>query len=93
MKIIRIISSRFIDDRLVGEAAKRYDKCRRCEFMVSDYSKMSFKQKVYYNLSNLLTFITKFKLNDDNSACGICGCTIKYKVIIKEEKCPKNKWK
>lgn len=32
------------------------------------------------------------KENNGNFKCGICGCYLKSKVVLKIEKCPINKW-
>lgn len=93
MKVFSIIKSRFkkpIEEEWVLERRK---ECLSCPFNSKNTEKISFKQKVYRMLSNLLTLVTKGRFNKDDSECTVCGCTLEFKIPERLEYCPKNKWK
>lgn len=74
-------------------STERLKICNICEFNTKNISNISIKQKLINSLSNILTFITTGKFNESDDSCSLCGCTLEFKVLEKEEKCDKNKWK
>lgn len=71
----------------------RKKECDKCPFNTKNMKSISIKQKVLRFLSNLLTLIMTGKLNEDNSECNLCGCTLSFKQIEITEKCDDNRWK
>lgn len=90
LKVVRIIMSRFRKEE--DFARERMKICNTCEFNTKNINKITFKQNIVNFFSNILTFITTGKLNEDNSACSICTCTLSFKVVERDEICDKDKW-
>ena len=91
LKIIAL--SRLKKPKQEGWIKDRRKVCDSCEFNTKNIENISLKQKVVNLLSNILTLVTTGKLNEDNSACKICTCTLAYKIPEPTENCDKNKWK
>ncbi len=95
-KIRIIILSRIKKTKVEKWAKERMKICRDCPYNTKNQEKISTKQKIVRFFSNLLTFITTGRFNEDNSECGICFCTLTYKVTTKQEVCEHpdgDKWK
>jgi hypothetical protein len=86
----RILKSRWRKEE--DFAKERMKICNVCEFNTKNIEKITIKQKVVNFFSNILTLFMTGKLNDDNSACSICSCTLTFKVLEIDEKCDKNRW-
>lgn len=61
--------------------------CYVCPYNTRNLDKISFKQKVSRFFSNCLTLIMTGRLNEDNSECSICTCTLTYKTKSEYEGC------
>ena len=71
----------------------RRNQCKVCPFNTKNMSKISFKQKAYRVMSNILTLITTGHLDEDNSECSLCHCNLYYKQTEPSEICLDNRWK
>jgi transcription initiation factor TFIIIB Brf1 subunit/transcription initiation factor TFIIB len=54
------------------------------------FNKNEYLKETRLPICNVCEF--KIDLVGDESICGKCGCIIKNKVLVKEEKCLINKW-
>ena len=89
----RIFSTRFKENS--NFAKERMKICEVCEFNTKNMQSITLKQRVLNFFSNLVTLVTTGKLNEDESACSICGCTLSFKVLEEGTSCPAepSKWK
>lgn len=93
-KLLTILLSRFKTKNQNEQWVKdRIKECNICPHNTKNIKKISLKQKIYRVLSNLLTFVTTGKFNEDDSECNLCGCTLSFKVVETTEKCNDNRWK
>ena len=92
-KLLIILLSRFKKTKKEQWIEDRKKECDKCPFNTKNMNKVSLKQYGYNFLSNTLTLITTGKINEDNSACSLCSCTLAFKQKEITEKCDNNKWK
>lgn len=59
-------------------SSERLSECEICPFTYS---------------SKILIFINRDAKEIETLACRGCGCPVVEKSLVKEEKCPKDKWK
>ena len=92
-KIKIIALSRFKKPKNEQWIKDRIKQCEVCPFNTKNMTKISIKQRVCRVLSNVLTLITTGHLNEDNSECSLCECTLLYKIPEPTSKCDDNRWK
>ena len=92
-KIRIILLSRIKKPKTEGWIEDRRAICNICPHNTKNLNSVSIKQKIVRLFSNVLTFIMTLKLNEDDSECSLCTCTLYYKIKEESETCLDNRWK
>ena len=84
-KLCTIIKSRFKKETGEAWVRERREVCKNCDFNDNNSLTRSFKLKVYKVLSNLLSYITRSKM--ERLGFCQCGCPIAEKTAEITESC------
>lgn len=92
-KIFTIIKSRLTKPKTDKEIERKRAICLGCEYNSNNLRKLSTYKLFLASLSDFYSWVTGNKEEDNLGNCTACEmCSVYYKSMFSEEKCPKNKW-
>jgi hypothetical protein len=93
-KLRTIVMSRFRKQREEDWVKERRVTCLECENNSLNDTSSTLAHDFLAALSYFYSWITgRAKDEGTYGSCNICGCDCFFKSLIKEEECPKGKWK
>lgn len=91
--VLKIIKSRFKKPKKDKEIERLREICKGCNYNTKNLNHISLDKKIIIFFSDLYSYITGNKEEDNLSNCSICGCSIYYKTQEYQfEECPKGYW-
>lgn len=91
---LRIITSRLKKPKKDKEVERLREICKICDYNTKNVENISINKKIIIFLSDLYSWLTGNKKEDNLANCSICGCSIFYKTQEYQfEECPKGYWK